>query len=289
MRKKAVLSLIFTIFAFVMLIIPNERIAVSISDSLAFCGKTVIPQLFLYVCLSSVLWELKIVDKIVSAFPRYGAEISAFTVGLLSGFPAGALIAGNLQSEKIITDKRAQYLMLFSNNAGISFIFGFVASSVGKKGAFSLFLCQILSSLFFAFFFRKFLSGEDKKTFVSGPKSLDSSFLINGIRNATVNMINICGYIVFFSVFSAVFLSDAPVFIKGMVELTSGINSLFPLDFEKRLFYSGLFLGFGGICVHFQIFSLCNVKMRKFFVSKLAQGLFSAFAVVPVHNLLSKF
>ncbi len=289
MKKKAVLSLVFTVFAFLLLLIPSEKISVSISDSLVFCGKTVIPQLFLYVCLSSVIWESKTVDRIVYAFPNFGAEISAFLVGLLSGFPAGALIAGNLQSKKMITDRRAEYLMLFSNNAGISFIFGFVATVVGKRGALSLFICQGLSSLFFAIFFRKFLHEEDKKAFTMKHSQVDHSFLINGIRNATSNMINICGFIVFFSIFSAVFLSSAPIAIKGLVELTTGINSLFSLPFESRLVYSGLFLGFGGICVHFQIFSVCNVKMKKFLFVKLIQGLFSALTVIPIHNFLSRF
>lgn len=289
MKKKAIVGIIFTILVFLLLLIPNDEISNSISQTVIFCGQSVIPQLFLYICLSSIVWESGIVENIISAFPRYGVEISVFFMGILSGFPSGAIITGNLCEKGIITKKRAEYLLTFSNNAGISFVFGYVSSILGKTGAFSVFTCQIIFSVIFAVIGRKALSQRDKRQYATlTSKTPSFSSLVNSIKNATKNMINICGFILFFSAFSTSIISSAHPIFKGLVEMTTGLSSLSSLSYQSRLWYSALFLGFGGLCVHFQILAACNVSPKSFFVSKCISALLFPPSTLFIHNFIVK-
>jgi hypothetical protein len=274
MKKKAVLGLSFTLLAFVFFLIPSKEISDAIATSVIFCGKTVIPQLFLYICLSSIVWELGIVENIVFAFPKYGAEIASFFIGILSGFPSGAIISGKMYEKGIITKKRAEYLSTFSNNAGISFVFGYLSTIVGKTGALSLFLCQLFFSAVYAAIGRLSLSKADKETAPSPFLSSTSvASVTKAIKKASESMINICGFILFFSIFSMALLSKAPLFFRGITELTTGLSLLCPLPFQSRLWYCGLFLGFSGVCVHFQVLSSCPVGAKKYILSKCISAL----------------
>lgn len=289
MKKKAVLGMGFTIFTFVFLLIPQEKISTSIAESLVFCGKIVIPQLFLYICLSSVVWELGIVENIIFAFPKYGAELSSFFMGILAGFPSGAIISGKLYEKGLITKNRAEYLSTFSNNAGISFVFGYVSSLIGKAGALSVFLCQIILSLAYSVMGRKFLSSEDKESvIIKKSPAPNFSSMVKGLKNAFVNTINVCGFILFFSAFSTSLLSSAPSIFKGLLEMTTGLSSLSEMPFTSRLWYSSLFLGFNGLCVHFQVFSSCSVGVKKYLISKCISAVLFPPMVFIIHEIVLK-
>ncbi len=288
MKTKATLGLFFTAASFFLLLIPSEQIASAVANSVIFCGKTVIPQLFLYICLTSLIWEFGVVETIISAFPKFGAEFASFFIGILGGFPSGAIISGKLLKSGVITPKRGEYLSSFSNNAGISFVFGYISLIVGKTGALSIFICQIASSAFWALFWRSSLSKEDKKEIFPLPaKSPSFSSVVNGIKASVESMINICGFILFFSAFSMGVLSFMPTAIKGLFELTNGISLTKGLPFESRLIYCAFFTGFGGACVHFQVASVSESKMRKYFITKCISAPAFALAVIPIHKLVS--
>lgn len=290
MKKKAILGLIFTLLTFALLLIPSKEMSFAIENAVVFCGKIVIPQLFLYICLSSLVWEIGIIESIISAFPKYGAELSAFLMGILSGFPSGAIISGKLYEKKLITKNRAEYLSTFSNNAGISFIFGYLSTIIGKTGALSVFICQIIFSLIFALSGRVFLSEEDKKVVNAlNTTTVSTASVINAIKNATHNTINICGFILFFSAFSSLICNSLPLVFSGILEMTTGLSLLSPLPFQEKLRFSSLFVGFGGLCVHFQVFAVCPVGTKKFIFSKCVSALFFPIAVYFIHNAISSF
>ncbi len=286
-KPKVISGLIFTFFTFSLLLFSGKELSENVSETVIFCGKVLIPQLFLYLCLSSLLWELGIIEGFISSFSQFGAEITAFIFGLLLGFPSGALIVGKLIQEKAITKKRGEYILTFSNNTGVSFVFGYVSTVVGKDVAFSIFLSQLVLSLIFAIIGRRFLSEEDKKTYFS-PKSPKEKNAINAIKNGTDNMINLCGIIIFFSAFSKLILQFFPS-ISGFIEMTTGVEYLKSLPFQKRLILSAEYVSFGGICVWVQISSVCFVKTGKYLLSKIVSATFAPILVEFFHFLVIKY
>jgi hypothetical protein len=227
------------------------------------------------------------VELIISAFPKYGAEASAFLTGLLAGYPSGAVIVEGLHEKGTITKKRGEYILTFSNNTSLSFLFGFVALVVGKQGAFVLLLCQILFSMIFATVGRFFLSNEDKAVI---PPFFEeavpfSKAVIGSIKKATGNMINVCGIIIFFSAFSTALLYDFPI-LSGFTELIKGIASLKTLPFDNRLFWASSFIGFGGLCIGFQISSVCSVGLKKYAFSRIISAFLFPFVTKIMYNVI---
>ena len=132
---------------------------------------------------------------------------------------------------------------------------------------------------------RKFLTDEDKNQYFPLIwQNPTFSSMIAALKKSTENIINICGFILFFSVFSTSLLSAAPVILKGMIELTTGISMLSDYPHSARLWYCALFSGFGGLCVQFQIFSACDVGVKNFFLSKCI----SALLFPPVTMIIQK-
>ncbi len=286
MKKKAVLGLFFTVCAFFLLLIPGERISNAIGEAIIFCGKSIIPQLFLSICISQVVWELGIIERFIIAYPKWGAEISAFVMGLLAGFPTGAIICGKLVSDGYITEKRGEYITTFSNNAGISFVFGYVSRIIGKEGAISVFICQITVSLFLAIVFRVTLDDEDKKGVYFVPRNVSPLCLVKAITGATNSILNICGFILFFSALTNGILCGMPLILRGLAELTTGVTQTVLLPFDLRLVYCGMFIGFCGVCVQFQIASACQVKITKYMLSRCVSAVLYAVLIIPVHRVV---
>ena len=285
---KGLFGLVFTFFAFSLLLFFGQELSKSVSETVLVCGKVLIPQLFLYLCFSSFLWEIGIIEGIIYTFPRFGAEISAFIFGLLLGFPSGALIVGKLCDSGAITKKRGEYILTFSNNTGVSFVFGYVSLIVGIRGALSIFLCQLVFSTVFAFFGRLFLSDEDKKTyFIKKINKEKSSKILSAIGNGTENMVNLCGIVIIFSAISSLFFHISPE-LSGFIEMTTGVASLSALPFDNSFFRCASYVCFGGICVYFQISSVCGVKTRKYLLAKTISALFSPLLSTAIHFLITK-
>jgi|GEM_PF-6716726 len=285
---KGLFGLIFTFFAFSFLLFFGKELSKSISETVLFCGKVLIPQLFLYLCFSSFLWEIGIIEGIIYTFPRFGAEISAFIFGLLLGFPSGALIVGKLCESGAITKKRGEYILTFSNNTGLSFVFGYVSLIVGMSGALSIFICQLLFSTVFAFFGQLFLSDEDKKTyFIKKTNEKKSSRVLSAIQSGTENMINLCAVVIIFSAISSLAFQISPE-LSGFIEMTTGVSSLSALPFDKSFFRCASYVCFGGICVYFQICSVCGVKTRKYLLTKTVSAILSPILATAIHFLITK-
>ena len=126
------------------------------------------------------------------------------------------------------------------------------------------------------------------------------------IQNATSTILLIGGFVVIFSViisicnqihffeFIAVMLEPIlskigipfdliTSFLSGIVELTNGLNlvACVPLKtISTNIILSAFLLGFGGISVLLQVFSItskANLSIKKYIIGKLLQGLLAAF------------
>ena len=112
-----------------------------------------------------------------------------------------------------------------------------------------------------------------------------SRAIIGSIKKATGNMLNVCGIILFFSAFCGVFLSRFPI-LSGFTELIGGIGGLKALPFDKRLFYASSFIGSSGLCIGFQIASVCSLDLKKYAFSKIISAILFPFATKIIYNLI---
>lgn len=184
---------------------------------------------------------------------------------------------------------------------------------------FILLLCHILASITVGILFRFYGSGKDRIRRIVSDKVLNrfKKELINtrpvnigevlgdAIRNSINTMLAIGGFIILFSVIInlllvtgtisyiaslfAGFLSImgiskdivAPV-LSGFFEITTGINMVSKIDgisFAQQLSAVSLILGWAGLSVHFQVYSIISrtdISIKPYLFGKLIQGIIAA-------------
>ena len=252
------------------------------SEGISICLRTVIPSLFPFFVLSSML-----TGNLHGCTPKFmgpvgrvlglpaGAE-SIWLAGILGGYPVGAGCVAQAYKNGHISETEAQRMLSFCCNAGPAFIFGMTVSVFASvRYPCLLFLIQIISSIVVA------LLLPEKSTYHVRSCSVQSVTLQQAMQSALRSMASVCGWIVLFrvtlSVFERWFLWYFPVYLQviltGITELANGILSVHRIEEIPLRFIicSGL-LSFGGVCVIMQTQAVTQgLHIRSYFYGKLYQ------------------
>jgi len=268
-------------FIMVLLIVDGQAALLSASEGITLCLRTVIPSLFpfLFLCslIASSLWGEKIpwlhwISKGLG-IPKGGESLllSAF----LGGYPAGAQMIGTLFQEEKLNRQEAQRLLPLCNNAGPAFLFGMVAMQFpGMDMVAALWVIQILSV-----FFASVITVGSNVSSVSlhGKKASVSEILNRSVRTMAV----ICGWIVLFQILNGFlnrwilwyFPREIRILIKGILELSSGCCELHQIESPAlRFLICSVMLSFGGLCVTMQTASVIgNLSLAHYVCAKSFQ------------------
>ena len=261
-----------------------KYLSLSVVSSLEFCYRALIPSLFPCMVISSVILytirirgDFKIIDFILDNCKMYANEIF---LGWLCGFVIGA--RGICQKYKYYNDENAFNRSVFlTSNVSLAFVVGCVGIVIWQNVIFGiyLYLIQIISSLLI---FK--IQGKGKECSIASdtiqPQTLTSS-LIKAIKSSTDSIITICGFNIFFSSVSDLinryFSSDKFKIINTLIfDFSRGSFGVVKInDLLFSSFLTGFCIGFGGLCVHMQIFAECEgypLNKLKFTFLKTIQG-----------------
>ena len=255
-------------------------------------------------------------DKLMyPLFKQPGQSAFAFLAGSTGGYPLGAKITCSLYAENEISKGQAERLLAFTNNASPAFIMGSVASAILGKPEFGtiLFSAHILSSFlvgilsrfypdksYYSKFKNENFKNKIKKAlseFNNGKIDLGKS-LTESIKNSLISVTVICGFIVFFSVLTTfigktILNPENTLFncvFSGAIEMTNGLNYLSgffsggsfitnPFNVRLCICAASFVLGFGGICIHFQVYSIISryeLSIVPYITGKIIQGFLAA-------------
>lgn len=240
-----------------------------------------------------------------------GESASAIILGTISGYPVGAKVVTELKKQKIISKIEAERLIAFTNNSGPLFILGTVGIALlgNSKIGWTLLASHILASLTVGYFFRfwkkdKFDINYRETKFNSQLTPIKISdigeILGNAIKKSILSILSIGGFIVLFSVILSI-LETSGFFeiitsflynfgipkdisqstITGIIELTNGLkitSTLYDSLPTFSLLLISFLLGFGGISVFFQVYSIIakeGISIKPYFYGKLLQGFFA--------------
>lgn len=297
------LYVILLIGAMLALIFLPGTAAAAAAEGLQLCGNTLIPSLFPFFVCANLIAELGLAAKL-SAFSApvlqklFGisaAACSAFVLGLIGGYPAGAQMCTNLYASGAITKQEAERLVKFCNNAGPAFIFGVMGS--GIFGSFRcgiiLFLSQLLSAIFIGLLQKKRSTALfTKKSAPFDARSFPEAFT-NAVKKAGQSVLQICMFVTVFSVISAflspLFLRIVPEsvspILRGMLELSSGARALkeAALPTAGKLAAASFLLAFSGLSVCAQTVSVlqqADLSGDGILTFKLLQGIIAAVCAI---------
>lgn len=280
------------LFLVLILFLANVKyISISVIESLNFCYKSLIPSLFPFMVLSSVilyttrnLGNSKISNFVLGNCKIYANEI---LLGSLCGFIIGAK---GICEKYNATDSKKDFnrAIILSSNAGLGFVIGCVGCVIWKSLWFgiSLYVSQILSA-FIIFKFRRVTKNIVTSIPSSNHKPISFfSAVVKSVKISTSSILTICGFNIFFSALCDL-INNLLKFQKG--EFAFVLTNVI-MDFSKGAFcisqlsniplcafLTGFCIGFGGLCVHMQIYAECEnypLSRLKFTASKLLQGVF---------------
>ena len=276
----------FTAIGFAVLILDSKTVSLGASEGITLCLTTVIPSLFPFIFMSSMLVNalnrtppkfLSGFEQIFSLAPGTG---SYFITGILGGYPTGAAAVAEGYRRGQINRLQAEHLLSFCNNAGPAFLFGVAGSLFSKSHSFILWLIHILSALLTGVLLPKPAVTDAGKP----QESADLSFSA-GLLHSVRSMGTVCGWIILFRIvitfcerwFLWIFPEIIHVAFCGILELANGCCSLGLLSSQptRFLLFSG-FLAFGGICVTMQTQTVTTpLSIRRYITGKNIQCLIS--------------
>ena len=246
---------------FVLLIALPQAAADGVRSALTLCGRVILPSLFPFFVCSNLFLLLGYSARLSARFGGAAAKLlrlppaagSAFLLGLLGGYPAGAQAAGTLYARGELSGANAERALAVCNQAGPSFIFKSAAA-----GAF-LYAVQIVSAVLVCRLTAKKQYAPAKAVAKPPqPESFAAAFS-ESVRRAGMSAIQICMFITVFSVLSCYFLLAAGRFLPpealplvlGSLELSAGCAALADcaLALQWKLCIASALLSFGGVSV----------------------------------------
>ena len=247
-----------------------------------------------------------------------GEGAFVFIMGIISGYPMGAKLATNFRENNICSKEECERLLSFTNNSGPLFIIGTVGILMYGNTAIGvlLFITHILACITVGFIFR-FWKYSDSSISHNSHHIIKSkqtpvtfsnlgSILSESITNSISTILLIGGFVVIFSsiisilkssgLLSVFSISISPILaffnidssfatplISGFLEITNGINSISNISNKKistNLIFTAFLLGFGGISVLLQVFSITSksdLSIKPYVYGKLLHGVLAAF------------
>lgn len=291
-----------------MLFFPTESVTYA-KNAMDLCSDTVIPSLFpFFVCsgllvhsgfCSTLAGVAKPVMKPLFNVNENGA--GAFILGIISGYPLGAVTACQLYESGYLSKYEAERLLSFCNNSGPLFILGAVGVCMyaDAKIGLLLYISHLLSALTVGVIFRFYKRNKHtapNSTITTSEKGF--SQIYSTVMQSSLNsIITICGSVVFFGMATSLILAHIPIepvtrsLLLGILEMTGGVNAVsrLHLDLTQKLMLSAFMVGFAGFCVHLQVISTVsryNLSLFPYFFGKFLHGILSVIYIYLFMKLL---
>lgn len=304
--------IIITVFSITLIAFP-KHMADAVRSSLYLCANSVVPSLFPFFVVSKLITNMRFTDIFARILNRImlplfsvgGAAASPLTLGLIGGYPVGAMTCASLYKAKICSQEETERSLAFCNNCGPAFIIGAIGGGVfsSTKVGISLLIIHILAAITVGVLFRiisplKIRRVNFQRNKVAEIPDFPNAFT-NAVSSALKSSLTISAYIVLFSVivcaskqlhllhvlskflsaFTDIQKNITESVISGILEMTVGIYSLAECaNFNSAFVLTSFLLGWGGLSVHCQALSTisdCDLSTGQYFIGKLLHGIIS--------------
>ena len=270
-----------------MILIYPERCINAAKDGLNISLYVIVPSLFPFMVISSYIVNALILPDFIckptGRFLGLNPNCSVpFLLGLISGYPIGAILTADAVKKKKITVQEGNHLLPLCNASGPLFTVGVVGG--GMLGSYTfgyaLYAIHILSILIVCLLVRRYAPSS---SFHTTKQEHSKGSFVSSIEKSVKSILNVCGLIIFFGVVCEILkisglpenLFPYPPLLYGILEITNGINRVVLSDCSLQLKMSliSALCGFSGICIFLQ--AQCAVKgsglsLKKYLAYKIA-------------------
>lgn len=297
MKSKMTVNALFIFLMLAFLLVKTDIVMEAATGALKLCVTAVIPTLFPFFVVSGLLVNsglVSVLGKLLSPISRMlfktsGKGAVVFVMGILCGYPTGAKVIADLCNDGFMTRKDGERLLGFCNNSGPLFVIGAVGNGMlgNHNLGVILYIIHAVSAILTGIAFRSFAQENYIKEHNEIVASSIGETVAKSVETAVKSILNVCGYVLFFGVLCSFFDN---VFITSLLEVTTGAKELVASAYSPRLMLvllSGV-IGFGGICVVFQVQSAVNaagLSVKPYIIGKTVQAIISMVLTFVYVNL----
>lgn len=259
------------------------------TNAVFLCIQVLIPSLFPFMVLSGFMVSSGISSKIPKFFTKPVSVLydlprectSVILLSLIGGYPVGASGIKALYCKKAISEMQAQRMAMFCVASGPGFLVTYLGTVMlsNTKVGYILLISQTISVLMLGLVARFVInngSSEKEEAESHSPMSIGEA-LTEAVSTGIKSCVGMCSLVVLFGVLCEVFIfifENGPK-IKSLVALIEITNGTKILAEGYPVVIISFACGFGGLCVHFQIFQqlkgICIPK-GKFYFFRIMQG-----------------
>ncbi len=294
---------------FVLLTAFSRPCAAGALAALERCGSTLIPSLFPFLVLCGFAVRCGFAQRCGRLFAPLtralfclpGCTAAVILTAWIGGYPVGARGIRSLLDRGAITAEQAARMSCFCVGAGPGFLVAAVGEGIFHSTALGLLLlaAQLFSALILGVVTgisaRRNGTLPTEKEASSHPEPAGEA-LVSSVADGTQAMLSLCAFVVLFGAFlglcgqlrlpallaAALKPLGVPVpagtaLLPVLLEVCSGAAAA-AASAETALFLTAFALGWGGLCVHFQIFSILGrtpYSRARFFFFRFLHGLIS--------------
>jgi uncharcaterized membrane protein, YLBJ B.subtilis homolog len=243
---------------------------------------SVLPVLFPFFIISKILYNnggTAVFAKLLRPFMKFlnlpGDAAFPLAMSLLCGYPTGSRIVSDMQKNGL---KNYEYYANICYSSGPLFIIGSVGTLMLKstQKGYALMLIHLCTLIIFTVLTRPKHLNAQTTEYPTPSGSFGSA-----IAESITAILQICGFMVFFSVISGILfqyvLKDQPPLVNGLIsgflEFTSGIKIISMQNILTMPIIS-FYLSFGGCCVIAQCLAQLNgINKKKFIANRVLCGI----------------
>lgn len=194
-------------------------------------------------------------------------------MSMLSGSPINAIILNDYLKNKQINEKSASITLMFTTFNNPLFLYNYFLSNFTKKDTFILMSIIYISNIIIYLIFKNKIVIDTNNKFINYNIKNE---LFNNIYNSLESLIKIMGIIIFFKVITDLLFINESYFtslLKGLIELTTGLNSLnnFPYSLLKKIIALTI-ISFASLSIHMQISIILDnykINYKYFYLSRI--------------------
>lgn len=288
-KKRIIAAGMVTIAACILMVILPDMVLHSARKGISLWLADVLPALLPFFICANFLQNIGIIGILRSGvFP--------FAMSVLSGYPMGAKIVGDLKRGGDISLTEAKRLMSFCNTSGPAFMVGAVGAgmlgseTLGGIIAISHYTGAVINGIFYTRLLGQETRGTSLKK-LPAYKGMQEAFtdaILVSFRSLGI----ILAYIVLFmfltdmleksGVFSAMENQGTQALVKGFFEMTVGCNAVAEgtaVSERMKAVFCSWIMSWGGLSVMGQTMSMLSgtgIPMGFLMMSKLTHAFFSA-------------
>ncbi len=276
----------------------SEETAEQVMEGLSLCLRRVIPSLFPFMVISSLILSsdfCALLARLLSRpfrriFGVSGQGGCAVILGLLCGFPVAAQCAVSLYENEQIGREEFCRLMTFANNPSAAFLVGGVGYALFEDPFFGilLYLLTLISAALIGVF-QQLVLGTPTDSLSRSPvpapsRSGKATCFTGAVISSSGAMVSICGFVVFFTVLMGTLSDLLPTrlpegiraLLLGCLEMTGGTELAASCASPLCYVLCAFFAGWSGFSVHFQLMSMGSRApffFRGYLLAKLCHGI----------------